>query len=87
VTLLCAGAQRRKAIRGNTHLSAGTGRLKQSCSGGAKSDRKEGIGAIMHANELAELLASHSLFADCETDELSDIILRGHFVRYRKGQS
>ena len=37
----------------------------------------------MHANELAELLASHSLFADCETDELSDIILRGHFVRYR----
>ncbi|MFN3818251.1 cyclic nucleotide-binding domain-containing protein, partial [Blastomonas sp.] len=40
----------------------------------------------MHANELAELLASHSLFADCETDELSDIILRGHFVRYRKGQ-
>ncbi len=40
----------------------------------------------MHANELAALLASHSLFADCDNDELSDIILRGHFVRYRKGQ-
>ncbi|MEZ5708856.1 MAG: Crp/Fnr family transcriptional regulator [Blastomonas sp.] len=40
----------------------------------------------MHATELAGILASHSLFADCESDELSDIILRGHFVRYKKGQ-
>lgn len=40
----------------------------------------------MHATELAGLLAAHSLFADCKSDELSDIILRGHYVRYRKGQ-
>jgi len=40
----------------------------------------------MHAAELAGLLASHSLFADCDSNELSDIILRGHYVRFRKGQ-
>jgi CRP/FNR family cyclic AMP-dependent transcriptional regulator len=40
----------------------------------------------MHATELADILVSHSLFADCDSDELSDIILRAHLVRFKKGQ-
>lgn len=40
----------------------------------------------MHANQLADLLKSQSLFSDCDADELSDIILRGHYQRYAKGQ-
>ncbi len=39
----------------------------------------------MKAEELANILAEHSLFADCEEDELSDLILRGHLVQYDKG--
>ena len=39
----------------------------------------------MKADELAELLAEHSLFADCDEAELSDLILRGNFVQYAKG--
>lgn len=39
----------------------------------------------MHASQLSELLASQSLFADCEADELSDIILRGHYAKHKKG--
>jgi CRP-like cAMP-binding protein len=38
----------------------------------------------MHAAQLADLLKSHSLFADCEQDELSDILLRGHHRSYRR---
>ena len=38
----------------------------------------------MKAEELANLLAEHSLFADCDEAELSDLILRGHFVQYKK---
>lgn len=41
---------------------------------------------VMHATELASILVSHSLFADCHSDELSEIILRGHFVHFKKGQ-
>ena len=37
------------------------------------------------AEELANILAEHSLFADCDEAELADIILRGHFVQYEKG--
>lgn len=39
----------------------------------------------MKAEELASILAEHSLFADCDEAELADLILRGHFVEYRKG--
>lgn len=39
----------------------------------------------MKAEELAEILAEHSLFADCDEAELADLILRGHFVEYDKG--
>lgn len=39
----------------------------------------------MKAEELAGLLTEHSLFADCDEEELADIILRGHFVQYDKG--
>ncbi len=37
------------------------------------------------AEELAGILAEHSLFADCDEAELADLILRGHFVEYAKG--
>jgi len=37
------------------------------------------------ADELADILAEHSLFADCDESELADLILRGHFVKYAKG--
>lgn len=37
------------------------------------------------AEELAGILAEHSLFADCDEAELADLILRGHFVEYGKG--
>ncbi|WP_068075843.1 Crp/Fnr family transcriptional regulator [Novosphingobium lentum] len=40
----------------------------------------------MHASQLAETLASQSLFADCEHDELSDIILRGHLRSFKRDQ-
>jgi len=40
----------------------------------------------MHAAQLAETLTSQSLFADCEPDELSDIILRGHLRTFRRDQ-
>lgn len=39
----------------------------------------------MKAEELANILAEHSLFADCDESELADLILRGHFVKYAKG--
>lgn len=39
----------------------------------------------MRAEELAGILAEHSLFADCDDAELADLILRGHFVEYKKG--
>lgn len=39
----------------------------------------------MKADELASILAEHSLFADCDEAELADLILRGHFVKYEKG--
>ena len=39
----------------------------------------------MNAEELANILAEHSLFADCDEAELADLILRGHFVQYKKG--
>ena len=39
----------------------------------------------MKAEELAGILAEHSLFADCDEAELADLILRGHFVEYKKG--
>ncbi len=38
----------------------------------------------MHASQLASLLASQSLFADCDADELSDVILRGQYAKFRK---
>ena len=38
----------------------------------------------MKPEELAEILAEHSLFADCDDSELSDLILRGNFVSYAK---
>jgi len=37
------------------------------------------------AEGLANIIAEHSLFADCDEEELADIILRGHFVQYEKG--
>ena len=40
----------------------------------------------MHAAQLAETLTAQSLFADCEPDELSDIILRGHLRAFKAGQ-
>ena len=40
----------------------------------------------MHASQLSELLTSHSLFANCEPDELSDILLRGHHRSYKRDQ-
>lgn len=40
----------------------------------------------MKAEELAGILAEHSLFADCDEAELGDLILRGHFVDYKKGE-
>jgi CRP-like cAMP-binding protein len=40
----------------------------------------------MHAAQLAETLTSQSLFADCEPDELSDIILRGHLRTFKRDQ-
>ena len=39
----------------------------------------------MKAEDLASILAEHSLFADCDETELADLILRGHFVEYNKG--
>lgn len=40
----------------------------------------------MHASQLADLLTSHSLFADCEPEELSDVILRGHHRSFKRDQ-
>ena len=40
----------------------------------------------MHAAQLAELLTAQSLFADCEPDELSDILLRGHHRSFKRDQ-
>lgn len=40
----------------------------------------------MKAEELGEMLAEHSLFADCDEAELADLILRGHFTSYKKGE-
>jgi CRP/FNR family transcriptional regulator, cyclic AMP receptor protein len=40
----------------------------------------------MHAGQLAELLTSHSLFADCEPEELQDVLLRGHVRSYKRDQ-
>lgn len=40
----------------------------------------------MHAEELGRLLAGHSVFADCTNDELSQLILRGQFVTFKKGE-
>jgi len=37
--------------------------------------------------ELAVLLAENSLFADCTHSELSDLLLRGSFMKYKKGDS
>ena len=42
--------------------------------------------AVMHAAQLADLLTAQSLFADCEPDELSDILLRGHHRSFRRDQ-
>ena len=39
----------------------------------------------MKAEDRASILAEHSLFADCDEAELADLILRGHFVEYNKG--
>jgi len=44
------------------------------------------MGSRMHASQLANLLTSHSLFADCEPDELSDILLRGHHRTFKRDQ-
>ena len=44
------------------------------------------MGGAMHASQLAELLTSHSLFADCEPDELSDVLLRGHHRTFKRDQ-
>jgi CRP-like cAMP-binding protein len=38
----------------------------------------------MNAAQLSETLAAQSLFANCEPDELSDIILRGHLKAYKR---
>ncbi len=38
----------------------------------------------MHAEQLAEMLSKHSLFADCGPDELAEIILRGNYMKYDK---
>ena len=40
----------------------------------------------MHAAQLADLLKAQSLFADCEPDELSDVLLRGHHRSYKRDQ-
>lgn len=40
----------------------------------------------MNAAQLAEALASQSLFADCEQGELSDIIARGQVRAFKAGQ-
>jgi len=40
----------------------------------------------MHAAQLAEMLTAQSLFADCEPDELSDILLRGHHRSFKRDQ-
>ena len=40
----------------------------------------------MHAAQLADLLKAQSLFADCEQDELSDVLLRGHHRSFKAGQ-
>ncbi len=40
----------------------------------------------MHAAQLSDLLTSHSLFANCDADELSDILLRGHHRSYKRDQ-
>lgn len=40
----------------------------------------------MQAVQLAAMLASQSLFADCETDELSDIIARAHHRSFKRDQ-
>lgn len=49
-------------------------------------EERQGIleGAKMKADELAALLVSHSLFADCDSTELSEIILRGRYTEYKK---
>lgn len=41
----------------------------------------------MDAAKLAETLTSQSLFADCEQDELADIIARGQVRTFKAGQS
>ena len=41
----------------------------------------------MHAAQLSQNLAAQSLFADCDADELADIILRGHHRSYKPGQT
>jgi CRP-like cAMP-binding protein len=40
----------------------------------------------MHAAQLADLLKAQSLFADCEQDELSDVLLRGHHRSFKRDQ-
>jgi CRP-like cAMP-binding protein len=40
----------------------------------------------MHAAQLADVLKAQSLFADCEPDELSDILLRGHHRSFKRDQ-
>ncbi|MFY8193454.1 Crp/Fnr family transcriptional regulator [Novosphingobium sp. B1] len=40
----------------------------------------------MDAAKLAEALTAHSLFADCEQGELSDIIARGQVRQFKPGQ-
>lgn len=42
--------------------------------------------ADMHAAQLAERMASQSLFSDCRQDELSDIILRGQHRSFKRDQ-
>lgn len=41
----------------------------------------------MHAAQLSERLAAQGLFADCDADELADIILRGHHRSFKSGQT
>lgn len=40
----------------------------------------------MQAAQLSEKLAAHSLFADCQSHELSEIIKRGQHRSYKRGQ-
>jgi CRP/FNR family transcriptional regulator, cyclic AMP receptor protein len=40
----------------------------------------------MHAAQLSEKLAAQSLFADCEADELAEIILRSQHRSFKRGQ-